>query len=536
MKKTPLIPPSEECLTVGEAAEFLGVSAWTLRNWDRVGRLRPERHPDNGYRIYRKSALAAVLAEQLELQSKKESFAQRFAWDASEGSKHFLQFYETPSYLAEAGSWFIEAGLRSGQAVLVIAYPEHTVRLERKLRARGLSLGHALDDGQYGTLEVGQTLEQILDQGTLSRDRFWELIGQRVRILSERFRGVRIVGQMVTSLWEQGKSDAAAELERLWNELASIHSFAFFWSYPLETFSSVLDGRRRIEIFAGRAVFSEPHSSPERRRTAPDLLRSQIPEVTAFERDFLENGNEAMHRISPDGRILWANAAELSLLGYDAAEFIGRNISEFHVSQGAMREILDALSRGLELQDHPVRLLKKDGSVRDFLLHANACFADGNFIYGRCFLRDAGDRVRAEETARASERRFARFMQCLPGLAWIKDIDGRYVYANDAALRSFGVVRSELYGRSDEEIFDPETAQIFRQNDRKALRSESGIQTVEVLRRSDGQEVHSLVSKFVIAGKNGEPAFIGGMAIDISESLSLPAVRQILSTIQNEPP
>ena len=50
-----------EYLTVGEAAEFLGVSPWTLRNWDRAGRLRAVRHPKNGYRIYRQQDLEAVL-------------------------------------------------------------------------------------------------------------------------------------------------------------------------------------------------------------------------------------------------------------------------------------------------------------------------------------------------------------------------------------------------------------------------------------------------------------------------------------------
>jgi len=32
-------PRFAEYLTVGEAADFLGVSPWTLRNWDKAGRL-----------------------------------------------------------------------------------------------------------------------------------------------------------------------------------------------------------------------------------------------------------------------------------------------------------------------------------------------------------------------------------------------------------------------------------------------------------------------------------------------------------------
>lgn len=51
----------DEYLTVGEAANFLGVSSSTLRNWDKAGKLVPYRHPINGYRLYRKSDLETLL-------------------------------------------------------------------------------------------------------------------------------------------------------------------------------------------------------------------------------------------------------------------------------------------------------------------------------------------------------------------------------------------------------------------------------------------------------------------------------------------
>jgi len=54
-------PDLSAYLTVGEAAEFLGVSASTLRNWDRRGKLAPHRHPINGYRLYVKSELERIL-------------------------------------------------------------------------------------------------------------------------------------------------------------------------------------------------------------------------------------------------------------------------------------------------------------------------------------------------------------------------------------------------------------------------------------------------------------------------------------------
>jgi MerR family transcriptional regulator, copper efflux regulator len=56
-------PNLADYLTIAGAAEFLGVSASTLRNWDRTGKLRASRHPMNGYRIYRSEQLEAILKE-----------------------------------------------------------------------------------------------------------------------------------------------------------------------------------------------------------------------------------------------------------------------------------------------------------------------------------------------------------------------------------------------------------------------------------------------------------------------------------------
>ena len=53
----------KDYLTVGEAARLLGVSASTLRNWDKMGKLHARRHPINGYRLYSREELETVLHE-----------------------------------------------------------------------------------------------------------------------------------------------------------------------------------------------------------------------------------------------------------------------------------------------------------------------------------------------------------------------------------------------------------------------------------------------------------------------------------------
>ena len=114
-------------------------------------------------------------------------------------------------------------------------------------------------------------------------------------------------------------------------------------------------------------------------------------------------------------------------------------------------------------------------------------------------------------------------MQHLPGLAWIKDSQGRYVYANEAAERAFGTPRERLYGRTDEEVFPPETAAQFRENDRRALEAGAGVQVIETLEHEDGIVHHSLVSKFPIPSPDGGEVLVGGMAIDITDRLEMEA-------------
>src|SRR4051812_42022837 len=46
-----------EYLTINQAAEYIGVSAQTLRRWDRSGRLKPGRRPGSDYRYYLRSDL-----------------------------------------------------------------------------------------------------------------------------------------------------------------------------------------------------------------------------------------------------------------------------------------------------------------------------------------------------------------------------------------------------------------------------------------------------------------------------------------------
>ncbi|VTR93898.1 multi-sensor hybrid histidine kinase : Multi-sensor hybrid histidine kinase OS=Chthoniobacter flavus Ellin428 GN=CfE428DRAFT_3487 PE=4 SV=1: PAS_4: PAS_8: GAF_2: PAS_4: PAS_4: HisKA: HATPase_c: Response_reg [Gemmata massiliana] len=124
---------------------------------------------------------------------------------------------------------------------------------------------------------------------------------------------------------------------------------------------------------------------------------------------------------------------------------------------------------------------------------------------------------RAVRDLRESEDRFTRFMAHLPGLAWIKDADGRYVYANSTIGHLFGVAPADLCGRTDRDVAPARAAEQFQRNDQRVLASGAGLQVVETLTAPDGAEVTFLSGKFPIPGPDGRPALVGGVAIDITE-------------------
>ncbi len=50
-------------LLIKDAADFLGVSKITLRNWDKAGKLTAYRHPISNYRVYKSEDLEKLLRQ-----------------------------------------------------------------------------------------------------------------------------------------------------------------------------------------------------------------------------------------------------------------------------------------------------------------------------------------------------------------------------------------------------------------------------------------------------------------------------------------
>jgi hypothetical protein len=126
---------------------------------------------------------------------------------------------------------------------VVIATPEHSGAIRGQLGEGDPAVAAAIRSGRLLFLDARETLDRFTVNGEPDRARFEQVMGsvlRRVRACSSSGK-VRAFGEMVALLWEAGRQDSAAALERCWNGLLDDGSFSLFCAYPLDVFSPDAD-------------------------------------------------------------------------------------------------------------------------------------------------------------------------------------------------------------------------------------------------------------------------------------------------------
>lgn len=141
-------------------------------------------------------------------------------------------------------------------------------------------------------------------------------------------------------------------------------------------------GRREREVVESRRQLEESERA----------LRLQTERLNAF----LDTAVLGMHRAAADGTILWANDAELQMLGYARDEYVGRNIADFHVDRALIDDCLGRLHRRERLVDRPAQMRCRDGSVREVVIDASVLWDGDRFVHTQCFVRDVTEQKRLE--------------------------------------------------------------------------------------------------------------------------------------------
>lgn len=170
-----------------------------------------------------------------------------------------------------------------------------------------------------------------------------------------------------------------------------------------------------------------PHFDQRRQVKGFIFHCSDVTEKNRTERalkDYFENATICLHWVNANGIIIWANQAELKLLGYTEQEYIGRHISEFHASKSAIEDIMTRLINKQRIENYDAELVSKDGSIRHVTINSSALWEGEKFIHTRCFTIDVTEQKLAAKVIRESEERFRQMASLVPLVIWSTDEKG----------------------------------------------------------------------------------------------------------------
>ena len=345
-----------------------------------------------------------------------------------EDHTHSVQFYADDSFLLDTLSRLMGSALGAGDAGVVIATKEHRTELARRLRARGLDLALAVEQGRYVALDAAETLSQVMVDGWPDEKRFLDVIGgaiSRAKTAAAKQRGrVALFGEMVALLWAEGKTDAALMVEQLWNQIAQSHSFSLICAYPMnkfyreehrEQFQKICDEHSAVLPAESYALASQNEqlrliAQWQQKAVALEAevtKRRALLEAAAKLAAIVETSEDAIASKDLNGIVTSWNASAERMFGYKAEEIIGKSIlliipPELHKDEDM---ILGKVRRGERLEHfETVRLHKNGQRVHVSLTVSPLKDETGKVIGAAKIVRDITQKRRTEEALRTAEK------------------------------------------------------------------------------------------------------------------------------------
>ena len=176
--------------------------------------------------------------------------------------RHEVQFYSDDALLLDTFARFIAVALKSGRAAIVIITESRSDGLVSRLKAQGLDIDAATQQGTYIQLDVNKTLSTFMVNDMPDAARFFPVVGGLIEAAAKAAKREhpRVVacGECSPVLWAQGKADAAIRLEQLWDEVGKTFGLDILCGYALSSFHGEEDEHVFQSICAEHsAVYSQ---------------------------------------------------------------------------------------------------------------------------------------------------------------------------------------------------------------------------------------------------------------------------------------
>ena len=154
--------------------------------------------------------------------------------------RHEVQFYSDDALLLDTYARFIAVALKSGRAAIAVISQSHSAGLLSRLKAQGLDVDAATQQGTYIQLDVSKMLSTFMVNDMPDATRFFKVVGGLIEAAAKAARqqdhGVVACGEWSPLLWAEGKADAAIRVEQLFDELGKTFGMDILCGYALSDF------------------------------------------------------------------------------------------------------------------------------------------------------------------------------------------------------------------------------------------------------------------------------------------------------------
>lgn len=247
-------------------------------------------------------------------------------------------------------------------------------------------------------------------------------------------------------------------------------------------------------------------------------------------RTLINNLQGVAYRCEADApwRILYVSQGVKEVIGYDVAELEGQGLTWaelFHADDLAdTRRVVEQAIAERQPFRLSYRLIHKSGAVRWVQECGEAVYDDeGRAIYLEGFISDISELVESQEVLRRAKEFLDVIIGGTPDGVFLKDCwnEGRYVLANDALALLAGRPAAEVIGHTDDELFPPDIARMYKEEDRRLAEKGAGAFVVEqALPTPQGQRLLE-VRKFPLRNDDGELHYVLGIARDMTDQRAL---------------
>jgi len=123
-----------------------------------------------------------------------------------------------------------------------------------------------------------------------------------------------------------------------------------------------------------------------------------------------------------------------------------------------------------------------------------------------------------EQALQQSEHRLSEILENVDAFIYLKDTQGRYLFANRPLRELFGVTMDGVVGQNDEKFFDTDTVAQLRHNDSLILKEGKALKIDETdLKLIDGRSLTALSNKLALRNGAGDIYALCGISTDITE-------------------